>query len=354
MSALNYRDWDAFLNQRVSTHKTVCNGYFEVELFAFLMTEQTVEFIEQNFDLRLPTPIKIESPAGISHILRQWRGTQPKLRIYGEFRPQEPIEPQLEKIGDYLAAIALCVDHPLTAQVIRFEDQQDGLVLQASRHPFARGVGFEIEERGFANQKVQGDFPQLQVLMSTPGNMKVAARHYLCGMGLLAFEDSIPGLIDAAYMQFYQCIEALLETHVVDGAKKAIAKMNLPNSYELQVCCHQVFSVRHKYFGHGNETDFHEIADQGVLEATRVARQVLVARWLSKVIFDARSPSGTFLAREMRIYGPEGSSEFRGLLSDLEGVFWVDFGQTAGKANCKTYDSSGAQGESYTFPNSPI
>lgn len=351
MSALNYRTWDAYLNQRVSTHKTVCEGWFEIELFSFLMTEQTVEFIEQNFDLRLPAPIKVEPPAAIGHVLRQWRGNQPKLRIYGEFRPQEPIEPQLEVVANYLAAIALCVDHPLTAQVIRFEDQQDGLVLQASRRPFARGVGFEIEERGFANQKVQSDFPQLQALMSTAGSMKVAGRHYLCGMGLLAFEDSIPGLIDAAYMQFYQCVEALVRTHIVEEAKKAIAKMNVSNSFELQLVCHQVFCVRHKYFGHGNETDFHEIADQGVVQATRVARQVLVARWLSKAIFDAMSPSRAFLAREMRIYGPDGSSEFRGQISDLEGGFWVDFGQATGKARCKTYDSSGAEGSSYMFPD---
>lgn len=354
MSALNYRTWDMFLNQRIGTNKAVCDGYFEIELFASLMTEQTVEFIEQNFDLRLPSPVKIESPAAVSHILRQWRGTQPKLRIHGEFRPQEPIEPQLDAVVDYLAAISLCVDHPLTVQTIRFADHYEGLVLQASRRPFARGVGFELEDRGLANQKVQSDFSQLQAWMSMTGSMKVAARHYLCGMGLLALEDSIPGLIDAAYMQFYQCVEALVGTHSVKDAKKEIAKMNLPGSFELQLVCHQIFCVRHKYFGHGNETNFHEIADQGVAEATRVARQVLVARWLAKAIFDALSPSRAFLAREMRIYGPEGSSEFRGQVSDLEGVFWVNFGQAAGKAKCETYDSSGAEGRTYMFPELSI
>jgi len=172
-------------------------------------------------------------------------------------------------------------------------------------------------------------------------------------MGLLAMEDALPGLIDAAYMQFYQSIEALTGACALDDAKKAIAALGLNDSATLQAICHQVFLVRHKYFGHGNETDFHEIADQGMAEATRVARQVLVARWLCKTLIDAQSPSKVSLVREMRIYGPEGSSEFRGQIAELEGMFWVNFGQSTGKANCKMYDATGASAPAYTFPAAP-
>lgn len=353
MSALAYRSWDMFLNQRIAALKPLCHGYFEVDLVAFMMTEQTLEFLEQQFELRLPHPDKVNVPAPLMGIVRQWRGTHPKLRIYGTFSPGQPAEPQIDAITAYLTALAVCVDHPLTAQTIRFEDDQEGLVLQAIRRPFGRGVAFELEERGRANGKIQADFPSLAHTASQPGPLMVAIRHYLCGMGLLAMEDALPGLIDAAYMQFYQGIEALAGTYVLEDAKKAIAALGLPDSATLQAICHQVFLVRHKYFGHGNETDFHEIADQGMAEATRVARQVLVARWLCKTLLDAQSPSKASLVREMRIYGPEGSSEFRGQIADLEGTFWVNFGQSTGKANCKIYDATGAPAPAYTFPAAP-
>jgi hypothetical protein len=354
MSALAYRSWDIFLNQRVAALKPLCHGHFEVDLVAFMMTEQTLEFLEQYFELHSPHPVKVNTPTPLAGIIRQWRGTLPKLRIYGTFAPCQAAEPQIEAITAYLTALAVCVDHPLTAHTIRFEDDQEGLVLQAIRRPFGRGVAFELEERDLANGKIQADFAALAHTASQPGPLMVAIRHYLCGMGLLAMEDTLPGLIDAAYMQFYQGIEALTGTYVLEDAKKAIAALGLPNSATLQVICHQVFSVRHKYFGHGNETDFHEIADQGMAEATRVARQVLVARWLCKTLLDAQSPSKVSLVREMRIYGPEGSSEFRGQIADLEGTFWVNFGQSTGKANCKIYDATAVSAPPYTFPVAPL
>lgn len=354
MSALAYRSWDMFLNQRIAALKPLCHGHFEVDLVSFMMTEQTVEFLEQQFELHLPHPIKVDVPAPLAGIVRQWRGTLPKLRIYGTFSPGEPAEPQMDAIAAYLTALAVCVDHPLTAQTIRFEDHQEGLVLQATRRPFGRLVAFELEERGVADRKVQADFSALTLTASQPGPLMVAIRHYLCGMGLLAMEDTLPGLIDAAYMQFYQGIEALTGASKLDDAKKAIAALALPDSNTLQAICHQVFMVRHKYFGHGNETDFHEIADQGLAEATRVARQVLVARWLCKTLIDAQSPSKISLVREMRIYGSEGSTEFRGQIVDLEGMFWVNFGQSEGKNNCKIYCATGASAPAYAFPVDPL
>jgi hypothetical protein len=343
-----------FLNQRVAALKPVCHGHFEVDLVAFMMTEQTLEFLEQQFELRLPHPVNVNVPAPLSGIVRQWRGNQPKLRIYGTFSPGQPAEPQVDAITAYLTALAVCVDHPLTAQIIRFEDDQEGLVLQAIRRPLARAVAFELDERALAAGKIQADFASLSHTASQPGRLMVAIRHYLCGMALLAMEDSLPGLIDAAYMQFYQGIEALTGTHVLDDAKKAIGALAIPDSATLQAICHQVFLVRHKYFGHGNETHFHEIADQGIAEATGVARQVLVARWLCKTLLDAQSPSRVSFVREMRIYGPEGSSEFRGQIDDLERMFWVNFGQSAGKGNCKIYDATGASVQAYAFPVAPV
>lgn len=354
MSALNYRSWDTFVNQRLAEAKVECHGHYEIDLVAFMMTDQTIEFIEQHFSLQLPHPVRIDNSASLSGVIRQWRSPEPKLKIRGTFSPHLPIQIQINAVLDYLTALSICVDHPLAARIIRFEDDHEGIVLEAARRPFARGVAFELDERGIAHDKTQHDFTWLVEAASKPGVILVATRHYLCGMGMLAMEDSLPGLIDAAYMQFYQGIEALTETHELEKAKKAISAADLPNSRDLQIACHQVFSVRHKYFGHGNETSFHEIADRGMLEATRIARQVLVARWLCKALLDARSPSRLFLAREMRIYGPQGSTEFRGQASELEEEFWVDFGQnSAAKANCRTYGKTGAASETYTFLPAP-
>lgn len=65
MSALAYRSWDMFLNQRVAALKPLCHGHFEVDLVAFTMTEQTLEFLEQQFELRLPHLVKVNTPPSL-------------------------------------------------------------------------------------------------------------------------------------------------------------------------------------------------------------------------------------------------------------------------------------------------
>lgn len=75
------------------------------------------------------------------------------------------------------------------------------------RVPIGRGVAFEGGERDLVSQSLeQGD-------IEISDKVQVAQQHYSTGMGLLAGEDSLAGLIDAAFMQFYLALEALLESH---------------------------------------------------------------------------------------------------------------------------------------------
>jgi hypothetical protein len=50
--------------------------------------------------------------------------------------------------------------------------------------------------------------------------IRVAQQHYSTGMALLAGEDSVSGLIDAAFMQFYLSVEATLRSYKKDEALK--------------------------------------------------------------------------------------------------------------------------------------
>jgi hypothetical protein len=250
----------------------------------------------------------------------------------------------------------MCVDFPLHMQATQFIDHNQGLIFQATRRPFSRAVGFEVEGRSAAVSKITNDFDSFLAHLNDPKpGFRVAIRHYLTGMTLLGLEDQVPGLIDAAYMQFYQGVESLLGTGVCDKAKRIIARTNVIDPRLAQIVCHQVFNVRHKYFGHGDEPDFHDNSSRGPEDSARLAKQSLVARWLCRVLIDSESQSRLPFLREMRIYGVLGSDEFQGTQDDLKSRFWIDFGQVkeAGKRKCKLYDATGYEIELIDFLGKP-
>lgn len=67
-------------------------------------------------------------------------------------------------------------------------------------------MAFEINERYTAQQKL---LAALNYCKPATPELKVAIQHYLTGMTLLGLEDQLPGLTDAAFMQFFQGCEAL-------------------------------------------------------------------------------------------------------------------------------------------------
>ena len=151
----------------------------------------------------------------------------------------------------------------------------------ANRLRIGRGMAFEIEERGASSTKLKADFYYYKNL--TRNELLAATRHYLTGLRLLSLEDEVSGLIDAAFMQFYQASEILCmdDEGRLENSKMYIARLNLPESRELQIITHQVWRVRNKYFGHG-DTRYNILANTDIESAVKVAKQVYVARYLCK------------------------------------------------------------------------
>jgi len=358
MSSLNYREWDIFINERLKARGDICNGYYICFVPAFTMAQQTIGFLNETCELRTSHPhlLNVQNSPPIVEFKSNVLEPSLPLRIYGQFDLVKDAREQIDSISCYLDALSMCTDFPLHVQAIQFIEHNQGLVFQATRRPFGRAVGFEIEERSVAVSKITNDFDGFLAHLKDPKpRLRVAIRHYLTGMTLLGLEDQVPGLIDAAYMQFYQGIEALLGTSACDEAKKIISWTNMIDPRLAQIVCHQVFNVRHKYFGHGNEPDFHAISDRGPEEAVRLAKQSLVARWLCRILIDSESQSRLPFLREMRIYGAQGSDEFRGTQDELKSRFWIDFGQIKeiGKRVCKLYDATGCEIKPFDFPVEP-
>jgi hypothetical protein len=176
-------------------------------------------------------------------------------------------------------------------------------------------MSFRVEERETAKNRMVNDFGKL---MSSTPEQKVASRHYINGLTLLGLEDQYSGLIDAAFMQFYQGCEVLLgkKSNDLREAKKSIAQNYAEESISLQTITHHVWMVRHSCFGHGNLKV--NSSNEGDYEQTfQIAKQVLVARWLCKRLLDLSSDC-TPLMRQISLYPQSGSVRFSGDLNDLK------------------------------------
>jgi hypothetical protein len=187
-------------------------------------------------------------------------------------------------------------------------------LLIGERVPISRGIAFEVEERGAVRQSFRtGDF----VLTD---KAKMAQQHYSTGVALLAAEDQISGLIDAAFLQFYMVGEVILGTFdqgkaVANGQSffgsaftDAMAKM-----------VKHVLKARGRFFGHAHirwKKGQHD-ADIGF----EIAKQVLVARWCARELLslEIKRP---LVHREMRLYSrPNASVGFFGDPNSLDSEF---------------------------------
>jgi hypothetical protein len=182
-------------------------------------------------------------------------------------------------------------------------------LLIISRIPFFRGVGFEVEERGQVSQSMTvGDF-------TISSKCRVAHRHYSSGLALLAGEDAISGLIDAAFMQFYLAIEALLEAHEKEKAVESGTRLygSLFTSALASIVEH-VYLARHRFYGHAHPKFLKGILDSEA--AYSIAKQALVAKWCARQLFslELKRP---LVVRETRLHTGLSSIEFSGDVSSL-------------------------------------
>jgi len=343
MSVLSYRTWDTWINTRHFTSNVVHRGYYECTIIQSLMAHQTVEFLAEKFEIRDGNfvSIQIGPPASVQQSITSGDGFL-CIKLYDELDTNDELEKEIERVISFIETISLCVDFSLSCSKLRFISHQHGKLMVANRRPIGRGVGFEVGDRGKAGQKLNDDFDYF--LDNSESSFVVGRRHYLAGMQLLALEDMVSGLLDAAFMQFYQGCEVLCQDPRgnLEESKKYIATLQTNDVRELQIIAHQVWRVRNKYFGHG-DVSRNLFANRNFGSIEEVAKQVMVVRYLCRRLIDANSPSGSQLVREMGFYFNNYSGLFNGTINELENNFKVPFD----RRSSKIYDSNGDHVDDY-------
>ncbi len=294
------------------------SGVFSFEVAKTVMVPQTLQFLCE---------IGRYPPQGVGDVVQGFisgmqyadRNNPASLLYWKQFQnADELFSFDVEVLSDAIRQLELHTDINLTfAQVVYLADVGIGPnlpLLVLKRLPFARGVGFENEERQAVTESLQlGDFDLVD-------KVRVAQQHYSTGMALLAGEDSVSGLIDAAFTQFYLSVEATLECHEKDEAlKHGEAFFSKQFDENLKKIVSHVYIARHRFFGHA-----HPKYQRGLLDtdtAFDIAKQALVARWTARRLLELelRRP---LVKREMRLYpGPGQSIEFTGDANSLSNDF---------------------------------
>jgi hypothetical protein len=328
VSAIGYREWGIWTNLDFFGTEIEVFGVAYLKITQSLMAEQTIGFIYEMIEKirqgksqfeneRLKNYFDLSSITPTNELVIQ--------KSASIVTHNESIRFFIKEVLNELEALSLCLDFPLTCNEIRFVispmQSLQGVAFIASRKPIGRGIGFEIEERGSASARLVYDFNSF---INMSAIQKVAARHYLNGLTLLGLEDQFSGLIDAAFMQFYQACEVLCgENYNLPKVKKYIAARYSNESRELQLIAHHIWQIRHSYFGHGNVNN--NITNLDSLDDTfNAAKQVLVARWLCKHLFDLDTNANP-LVREMILYHNNSSVYFAGSVEHLIREFYTGY-----------------------------
>jgi hypothetical protein len=147
-----------------------------------------------------------------------------------------------------------------------------------------------------------------------------AHQHYSTGLALLAGEDQIAGLLDAAFMQFYLAVESILQTHESSKAPTSgISLFGERFDENINKIVRHVYVARHRFFGHAHPRYQKGRSDPEM--AFAVAKQTLVARWCARSLI-ALELNRPLVRREMRLYPSQNTSiEFDGNASSLDVAF---------------------------------
>jgi|GEM_PF-2159326 len=331
MSIIAYREWEIWQNTSFFKTPNIIRGYYIFHLTPSLMLEQTIQFLHEKTDLSRTT-----IDPRIKGYFFPFDYSTNVLQKSDDFDTSKPINDIINEKLHEIQVLSLCLDFPINCNAIEFFIPLKAKVFFANRKNIGRGLGFEVEERESATRKLITDY---QYFHEAPENISAAQKHYLSGLTLLSLEDTYPGLIDAAFMQFYQGCEILCgSNYELKEAKKNIGKILNINSELLQIVIHHVWQIRHNYFGHGNKLN-HLFTSDDSEHTYQIAKQVLVARWLCKTLLDLHTPSKEKLIREMRFYHNDFSEEFRGTIEELETNFKVGYDYR----NIPIFDQSGKQ-----------
>lgn len=307
------RTWNIMLRSEDDT--VPIRGYFALPLTPFTMVTQSIDYLSEHFAFDLGSARKEKSPTEM--FLGDGRRA---LLIRATLDPSQGLDHQINAAIRTAECLSFCADFPLSLNEIAFFAVDGQCKLRAKVIEFVRGLSFEVEERQLAAQKIEQNFEQLYA--NEDVRLTAAIGHYNTGMILLGLEDQFPGLFAAAFMQFYQSIEALADTHELKNLKKFIASRGLPS--DLQVLSHQVWRVRHEYFGHSSAAA-HKQVNRNAESSHMLSRQVLVARHTCRTLIDYCLHPPLPLVREMGMFFDGKYYCFRGNVCELEADFCMPF-----------------------------
>ena len=294
------------------------SGAFSFEVLQTIMVPQTLQFLAERALLN-----RSEDGEVISSFLAGMQYASPEnpttLLLWKTFpSADELFAYDIAELSGAIRQLELHADINLTyARVSYLADVGRGPELPLmifSRQSFGRAVSFEIEERDAVAQSIQlGDF-------SLSLKSIIAQQHYSTGMALLAGEDSVSGLIDAAFLQFYLSIEATLAEHEAEKARQSgEALFGLDFDSALAKIVLHVYLGRHRFFGHAHPKYLKGLLDTDT--AFDIAKQTLVARWCARRLLELELKR-PLAKREMRLYAKPGHSVgFFGDAGSLDGAF---------------------------------
>lgn len=352
MSVIGYREWEVWQNTTYFASPSTLSGQFVFSISPGLMARQTVEFVfEQIEEIRANRTYPSGAVSGYLSPLVHPRPPTPdgSLTLYKVevFNTADSIPAVLAMLLEELRALSLCVDFPLTCGRVEYDippgQVSSGTVFVALRKPLSRGLAFEVHEREAAADNLRNHFSEYA--STHDPDALIATNHYLAGLTLLSLEDQSPGLLDGAFMQFYQACETLLlhgprET-VTDAKKRIASDPNVPNQRDMQILVAHVWKVRHSFFGHRGST-----VPRTASTVYQIAKQVLVARWLCRRLIDLHTRGADGLCREMRFYQGVRSEEFRGTVPEVETTFAIP---GADGERVENFDAGGTVIETYVM-----
>jgi hypothetical protein len=293
------------------------NGAFSFEVLQTAMVPQTLQFLAEC--AAAPSVGIGEIASAFLQGIRYVDPRKPGLLFWRAFQNSgELFSFDPEVLSEAIRQLEIHTDINLTfGRVTYLADVGRGPELPLwilSRLPIVRGVAFEIEERGAAKASLGSGDVQLS------DKSRVAQQHYSTGMSLLAGEDSVSGLVDAAFMQFYLATEAILERHEKTEALQAGSRL-LGGEFDenLRKIVSHVYIARHRFFGHAHPKYLKGLLDTDA--AFDIAKQTLVARWCARRLLELELKR-SLVKREMRLYaGPQQSVAFYGNASSLQFEF---------------------------------
>lgn len=321
MSAGSGRRWEIWTSNILSELAEI-SGDFHIQLTPLTMVDQSLQFLSKLADTvdeyQNANPSILPFLKGIKSSKLTKEKEMSKLFFRYSFATGVELQNfKPEELIERIRYLELCLDTVLNVESITFVADFGSAgrpIWQAQQIRFESGVGFEIEEQ----KKVTDTLRKLK--SKNVEEHRAALNYYKTGMLNLLLGDRFSGLIDSAFMQFYLCIESLLEAN--DGhtaARTALTKSTTPKIDEL---VKHVFLARHRFYGHAHPNS-KVVLDASTNEAMafEIQKQVLVAKWVARDLL--ASITGLPLSnREMRLYpSPTTSYSFAGNVDELKDIF---------------------------------